>query len=373
MAKRTTEPKSKPEAEPDDPYECVTRLSSMMTTIEAIRVSDKVKPFEDQTWATLRYLVASTVRAIEHHSPKVDCSILYALSNLIEDISSEIECANNHRATKDTIRKISELGCSRLRGLQGSLDILVGNLREAKREWTNATESADQPEGRPGKPSPSKQAKRERFRESCEKCQQLLADSRIREYWVAQAGSAMKRESAWQGVTLDYKRKNGHNPWAGRGLRYEWPRDKDLIYALMLVSLDIWSSVRILPPRLRETEFYRLNTAIVPDLMDLGLTVEYQAYIEADLKGEGLLGQEAGRERPPRTKAAGAKRNKQGRPQKHLVDKLRAAGILFDELQGEGKSVNECWLEVHKKLGFISPEAAKQAVYRFKQQNKIQN
>jgi len=61
-----------------------------------------------------------------------------------------------------------------------------------------------------------------------------------------------------------------------------------------------------------------------------------------------------------------------GRPIEHSEDKVKAAETLFNELQGKGKSVNECWFEVHEKLSFKSPEAAKQAVYRFKQQNKKQ-
>jgi len=65
-------------------------------------------------------------------------------------------------------------------------------------------------------------------------------------------------------------------------------------------------------------------------------------------------------------------KKKQGRPHKHSVDVLKAASKLFDELQEEGKSVNECWFEVHNKLNFDSPNAAKQAVYRFKKQNKKQ-
>jgi hypothetical protein len=67
------------------------------------------------------------------------------------------------------------------------------------------------------------------------------------------------------------------------------------------------------------------------------------------------------------------KARKRGAPRKHSPNTLRAAMTLFDALRAEGKPVNECWLEVHDKLGFVSPEAAKQAVHRFKQQNKIQN
>lgn len=61
-----------------------------------------------------------------------------------------------------------------------------------------------------------------------------------------------------------------------------------------------------------------------------------------------------------------------GRPKEHSDDKIKAAETLFNELQDEGKAVNECWFEVHKKLSFKSPEAAKQAVYRFNKQNKKQ-
>jgi hypothetical protein len=66
-------------------------------------------------------------------------------------------------------------------------------------------------------------------------------------------------------------------------------------------------------------------------------------------------------------------RKPRGRPKEHSADKLKAAEKLFDELQSEGKSVDECWFEVHDRLGFKSPKAAKQAVYRFKQQNKKHN
>jgi len=68
----------------------------------------------------------------------------------------------------------------------------------------------------------------------------------------------------------------------------------------------------------------------------------------------------------------GQGKKKRGRSKEHSEDKLKAAETLFNELQGNGKSVSESWFEVHEKLGFVSPEAAKQAVYRFKQQNKKQ-
>lgn len=77
-------------------------------------------------------------------------------------------------------------------------------------------------------------------------------------------------------------------------------------------------------------------------------------------------------EAPEQEKDGQGKKKKPRRPQKHSEDKIKAAQTLFDELQGEGKSVRECWFEVHKKLGFKSPEAAKQAVYRYNQQNKKQ-
>lgn len=67
------------------------------------------------------------------------------------------------------------------------------------------------------------------------------------------------------------------------------------------------------------------------------------------------------------------KARKRGAPRKHSPDKLKAAETFFEALQVEGKSVNESWFEVYEKLGFESPEAAKQAVYRFKQQNKKHN
>ena len=64
---------------------------------------------------------------------------------------------------------------------------------------------------------------------------------------------------------------------------------------------------------------------------------------------------------------------KRGRPKLHSEDKIKAAETLFNELQAEGKSVNECWLEVSIKLDFKTPEAAKQAVHRLMKQNKKQN
>ena len=69
----------------------------------------------------------------------------------------------------------------------------------------------------------------------------------------------------------------------------------------------------------------------------------------------------------------GKRTGPRGRPKKHSEDTVKAAETLFNELQGEGKSVNECWFEVHKKLSFKSPVAAKQAVYRYNQQNKKRN
>mgnify|MGYP001611786294 CR=1 FL=1 len=82
-----------------------------------------------------------------------------------------------------------------------------------------------------------------------------------------------------------------------------------------------------------------------------------------------LASDKTGNTTKPQAKAG---QGKQGRPKQHSEDKVKAAETLCDELRSEGKSVNECWFEVHKKLGFRSPEAAKQAVYRFKKQNKKQ-
>ena len=75
--------------------------------------------------------------------------------------------------------------------------------------------------------------------------------------------------------------------------------------------------------------------------------------------------------RPKLKQTAETKSKKRGRPEEHSEDKLKAAKTLFDELRLEDKSVNECWLEVSTKLGFKSPAAAKQAVYRLDKQNKI--
>lgn len=135
------------------------------------------------------------------------------------------------------------------------------------------------------------EAKKERFRAICEKYYRLLADERVRRYWLAQVELGMKTEPGWQGVKLEFKREPGHNPWQRRGLRYEWPKDKGLVYALIGVALDIWSSVKVLTPELRDTQFYYLNSALLPDIINLGLADEFYGYIEADLKAEGLLGQ----------------------------------------------------------------------------------
>ena len=135
----------------------------------------------------------------------------------------------------------------------------------------------------------NEQARRERFKEICPKYYKLLANSKVRTYWIEQAGEAMKKESDWQGATLNFKREKGHKAFSGRGLRYDsFEKDKGLIYALMGIALDIWSSIRILPDELRESKFYYLNSAIVPDIINMGLAEEYLAYIEADLSEQGL-------------------------------------------------------------------------------------
>ena len=56
----------------------------------------------------------------------------------------------------------------------------------------------------------------------------------------------MESENNWQG------------PYGGEGLRYEWPRDKDKIYAIMAIAVDNYSGIKILPDKLRQTEFYEI-------------------------------------------------------------------------------------------------------------------
>ncbi len=87
----------------------------------------------------------------------------------------------------------------------------------------------------------------------------------------------METESTWQG------------PCGGAGLRYEWPRDKAKVYAVMAICVDTFSSIRILPDELRQTEFYKANENIWVWVQndDFDLAAEFLSYIEADLKAEG--------------------------------------------------------------------------------------
>lgn len=130
----------------------------------------------------------------------------------------------------------------------------------------------------------NEQVKQEHFQASCVKCRQLLANAEVRAYWLAQARTVIETEKTWQGPD-------------GASFRYEWPRDKAKVYAVMAIAADTYSGIKILPDKLRQTEFYNVNKHIDFHIAEFDLAAEFLSYIEADLREQGIWPIEASGEK----------------------------------------------------------------------------
>lgn len=122
----------------------------------------------------------------------------------------------------------------------------------------------------------SEEANGERFKASCREFRKYLSRKTIYKYWLQQAEPVIKTENTWQGP-------------GGVGFHYELPRDKAKIYAIVLLALDQCSSIKRLPENLQQTEFCKNNKNIFYHIEKYDLAPEYLAYIEADLREQGLL------------------------------------------------------------------------------------
>jgi hypothetical protein len=116
-------------------------------------------------------------------------------------------------------------------------------------------------------------AKKERYRENVERARHYLADARIREHWLRQAEPAFAEAGP---------------EWRTR--RLTWPKDTALVYALMLLCADDMSKLCILPELLKQTEAYKRNKNVTWVWLH-DHAGQFMAYIETDLRAEGLLGQ----------------------------------------------------------------------------------
>lgn len=123
-----------------------------------------------------------------------------------------------------------------------------------------------------------RQAKYERFRASCEKCRQLLANPEVCAYWLAQARPIIETEKTWQGP----------EPNGGVNLRYAWPRDKGMIYSVMLITVEAGSNIKILSENFLQTVFFKTNKHIGNCIENFDLAAEFLSYIEGDLREQGL-------------------------------------------------------------------------------------
>ncbi len=71
--------------------------------------------------------------------------------------------------------------------------------------------------------------------------------------------------------------------------KYDWPKDKAVIYAVMAICIEEDRAIRIIPNSLRQTECYKVNKHISTWVEVSDLSIEFMDYIEAELENEGLL------------------------------------------------------------------------------------
>lgn len=116
-------------------------------------------------------------------------------------------------------------------------------------------------------------ARRERFRKSCEKGRRFLVNEKILEYWLTQAGIAMSGPKKYWGDTE----------------KYSWPKDKAIVYAVMMICIEQRSIIRIIPDSLKQTECYCINEYVWTWVENFDLSDGFMNYIEAELKSKGLL------------------------------------------------------------------------------------
>lgn len=121
-----------------------------------------------------------------------------------------------------------------------------------------------------------RQAKQERFRRSLEKGRWFLSKTKVLTHWLKQIEIAASGPKKYWGDTKG-------------DTKYDWPKDKAIIYAVMAICIEKDSAIRIIPNSLRQTECYKVNKHVSTWVEVFDLSVEFMDYIEADLENEGLL------------------------------------------------------------------------------------
>lgn len=117
------------------------------------------------------------------------------------------------------------------------------------------------------------QAKRERFRKSCEQGRRYFSMRKIREYWLRQLDIAASLDA----ITWDYI--------SGE---LEWERDKPVVYALMAFSMNQGGLFRIVPKSMEGTKWFEYVDRIPFLVCECDLSAELLSCIEADLRSQGL-------------------------------------------------------------------------------------
>lgn len=118
-------------------------------------------------------------------------------------------------------------------------------------------------------------ARRERFRVSCEKGRRFLVNEQVLEHWLKQVEIALSGPQKYWGDTK----------------KFSWPKDKAIIYAVMMICVEnTGGAIRVIPDSLRQTRYYKINEYVWTWVENFDLAVEFMDYIEAELKAEGLIG-----------------------------------------------------------------------------------
>lgn len=156
---------------------------------------------------------------------------------------------------------------------------LKGRLRLTPRSVARGSETLDAYSKRQADEKAARdaveQAKRERFRKSCEQGRRHFSIRKIRKYWLEQLDIAASFLGA---EPLDYI--------SGE---LELEKDKPVVYALMTFCIDEGSLFRIVPESVESTKWYVDRHRILFWVCERDLSSELLSYIEADLKAEGLI------------------------------------------------------------------------------------
>jgi len=129
-------------------------------------------------------------------------------------------------------------------------------------------------------------AKRERFRLNCERGRRFLVNENVLEYWLTQAKIAMAGPRKYWGDTE----------------KYSWPKDKAIVYAVMMICIEQHSIIRIIPDSLQQTKNYKFNEYVWTWVENLDLSDGFMNFIEKELKD--LFPSESNTKTPDETPAA---------------------------------------------------------------------